>query len=96
MQRASSSGGSSDAATDAATHKITPTVKKQCAMAAVRRAAATPFLLLVFILLPSCLAFVQLAVDRDRRQKLLMGADSGFSAIHKDDLLHLREVVQAV
>ena len=48
------------------------------------------------MLFPSCLAFVQLAVDRDRRQKLLMGADSGLSAIHKDDLLHLREVVQAV
>ena len=25
-----------------------------------------------------------------------MGADGGLSAIHKDDLLHLREVVQAV
>lgn len=25
-----------------------------------------------------------------------MGADGGFSSVHKDDLLHLREVVQAV
>ena len=88
-----SSGGRREASTDAAAHRMVPVLSSLCPAAAVRMAANTPPFVLRFMSVTSRLAFVERPVGRASGQQLFMGAHGGFSALHKDDLRHLREVV---
>ena len=55
-----------------------PRCEKAVGHGGIRMASDTPFLRLLSMLFPSCLAFVQLTVDRGRCHQLLMGADGVF------------------
>lgn len=92
----SSSGGTSEAATEATTHSSVAAVRNRCVTAATRTAANTPVLFLFFMQLTSCLAFVKATVSRLPGQQLAVRADKCFSILHKDHLLHLRKIIEPV
>ena len=94
MIRASTSGGSSEASTEAAAQSTVPTLSSLCLKAASRTAANTEF---CFMIRTSRLTFIQGAIGRDGRATAFHACPpSRLSVFHEDDLLHLREMIEPV
>lgn len=93
MIRASTSGGSSEASTEAAAQSTVPTLSSLCLKAASRTAANTE---LCFMIHTSRLTFIQGTIGRDGRAKRFVRPHRGLSVFHEDDLLHLREMIEPV